>query len=207
MNLDLDALECRVLGALIEKEMATPEYYPLSLNALVNACNQRTNRDPMMSLSDGDVEAALDKLEERRLAEGHTGSRVVKYGHRLGEHWNLPNSQMSVLCVLLLRGPQTSGELRTRTQSLHGFEDLEAVESALHRLQERELVVLLPRQPGSREPRWAHLVGGPVSAEALAEQSAGSAISREPLAERVARLELEVAELRDQVRDLVRQLS
>jgi hypothetical protein len=198
----LSSAECRALGVLIEKEMATPEYYPMSLNAVKNACNQKSNRDPVMELSEEEVETALSDLEDKKLAGGETGSRVVKYAHRLGEMFNLPGSQLALLGVLLLRGPQTAGELRARTQSLHAFEDSASVELALGRLAEREMAVQLPRQPGSREPRWMHLLGDTAhnGLDASGVQPVRSPeSSRSGLAERVEKLEIEVAELRSQL--------
>jgi hypothetical protein len=202
VNLTLSSAECRALGVLIEKEMATPEYYPMSLNAVKNACNQKSNRDPVMELSEEEVETALSDLEDKKLAGGETGSRVVKYAHRLGEMFNLPGSQLALLGVLLLRGPQTAGELRARTQSLHAFEDSASVELALGKLAEREMAVQLPRQPGSREPRWMHLWGGPVDAAVLAATHALDGPARAGLAERVTKLEEEVAELRSQLLEI-----
>lgn len=159
----LTATEQRVLGALIEKEMATPEYYPLSLNALVNACNQKNNREPVMQLTESDVLGAIEAMRHKGLAFEHTGRehRVPKYSQGLGQRLNLGNKDLALLCVLLCRGPQTPGELRGRTQSLYSFEDLDAVLSALSRLTQREepLAQELPRVPGTKEARWAHLLG------------------------------------------------
>lgn len=195
MNFTLSLSERRVLGVLIEKEMATPEYYPMSLNAVKNACNQKSNREPVMELSEEEVETALGELEDKKLAGGETGSRVVKYGHRLGEMFNLPGSQLALLAVLLLRGAQTAGELRSRTQSLHNFEDAASVELALGKLAERETAVQLPRQPGSREPRWVEIFSGPADASQLAATAASEPL-RTGLAERVAKLEEEVVEIK-----------
>lgn len=209
MLFELDAVEARVLGCLLEKEMGTPEYYPLSLNALVNACNQKSNRDPHMRLTEGDVAAAFDRLRHRGLAMLITGGehRVPKHAHRVGESLNLSNRELAVLCVLLLRGRQTPGELRTRTQNLHPFDDLEAVESALHKLAAREpdpLAVQLPRQPGSREQRWAHLLSGPVEAD---EVPVAEPAPREGLAARVEALEQEVAAMKAELAALKAQLG
>ncbi|MDX2181761.1 MAG: DUF480 domain-containing protein [Bryobacteraceae bacterium] len=202
MTFTLSSAECRALGVLIEKEMATPEYYPMSLNAVKNACNQKSNRDPVMELSEEEVETALSDLEDKKLAGGETGSRVVKYAHRLGEMFNLPGSQLALLGVLLLRGSQTAGELRARTQSLHAFEDSASVELALGKLAEREMAVQLPRQPGSREPRWMHVLSGPVDAAMLAATARHEEPARSGLAERVEKLEIEVAELRSQLLEI-----
>jgi uncharacterized protein len=161
MQIVLSEIEARVLGSLIEKEITTPEYYPLSLNALVNACNQKSNRDPHMNLSDTDVQRALRQLNELGLARSaSTDSRVAKYEHRLSENYNFTRPETAILCELLLRGPQTPGELRSRAERMHPFEDLNLVHSTLKHLMDREppLVALLPRQPGTKEARYAQLL-------------------------------------------------
>jgi len=201
----LNEVEVRVLGALVEKEITTPEYYPLSLNALVNACNQKSNREPVMQLDEDTVRDALLALQEKRLAGSASGadSRVTKYEHRL-ESFNFSRREIAVLCVLLLRGPQTPGELRGRTERMYRFEDLEQVQSALHQLMEREpsLAAVLPRQPGTKEARYAHLLGGPVESIAvshdgvLAEHADGDRVAR--LEEQVRALHAEVDALKDQ---------
>src|SRR5258705_9098354 len=164
MDLSLTENEARVLGSLIEKDITTPEYYPLSLNALVNACNQKSNRDPVMQLEETAVRDALEALHERRMAgpAGGADSRVTKYEHRLQEVFNFTRAETAVLCVLLLRGPQTPGELRGRTERLHRFESLDDVQSALQKLTQREppLAKVLRRQPGTKESRYTHLLGG-----------------------------------------------
>jgi len=207
MNVLLDDNEVRVLGALVEKESTTPDYYPLSLNALTNACNQRSNRDPVMSLTESDVTEALEGLRDKRLAREVSSfdSRVPKYAHQLADAFNFDRRETAVLCVLLLRGPQTPGELRGRTERMYAFDDLPAVEAALHHLAERQppLVRQLPRRPGTKESRWAHLLAGEVEAwepppsvpDAPAED------------ERVRRLEAEVEELRKEVAGLKQQLN
>lgn len=203
----LNDLEMRVLGALVEKDITTPDYYPLSLNALVNACNQKNNRDPVMSLGEDAVRDALSSLQEKRLAgpAGGADSRVTKYEHRLQEVFNFDRREIAVLCVLLLRGPQTPGELRGRTDRMYHFEALDDVQSTLGRLMERHppLVAVLPRQPGTKESRYAQLMGGDVAplepAPAHAEQS-------HPSGDRVARLEEEVAHLRSEVAALKEEL-
>lgn len=163
----LNDVEVRVLGALVEKEITTPDYYPLSLNALINACNQKSNREPVMELSENTVRDALLSLQEKHLAgpAGGADSRVTKYEHRL-ERFNFSRREIAVLCVLLLRGPQTPGELRGRTERMYRFEDLDQVQSALQQLAQREpsLVAQLARQPGTKESRFAHLLAGPVEA-------------------------------------------
>src|SRR6202011_2165892 len=157
----LNDVEARVLGALVEKDVTTPDYYPLSLNALVNACNQKNNRDPVMSLDEETVREALDTLHGKNLAgpAGGADSRVTKYEHRLQEAFNFTRGETAILCVLLLRGPQTPGELRGRTERMHRFEDLTEVQSSLQRLMQRDppLVKVLQRQPGTKESRYMHL--------------------------------------------------
>src|ERR1700732_4295498 len=166
MDLRLTENEVRVLGSLMEKDITTPEYYPLSLNALVNACNQKSNRDPVMQLDEGAVRSALDGLQQQRMAGPARGadSRVTKYEQRLQEVFNFMRPEIAVLCVLLLRGPQTPGELRGRTERMHRFEALDDVQSALQKLVQRDppLVKVLPRQPGTKESRWMHLMAGDV---------------------------------------------
>src|SRR5438876_1279752 len=157
-NLLRNDAEIRVLGSLIEKDITTPDYYPLSLNALVNACNQKNNRDPIMSLDEDRVRDALNTLQEKRLAgpAGGADSRVTKYEHRLQEVFNFDRREIALLCVLLLRGAQTPGELRGRAERMHRFETLDDVQSGLQRLMEREppLVAVLSRQPGTKESRY-----------------------------------------------------
>lgn len=163
MDTNLGEAEVRVLGCLIEKELATPEYYPLTLNALVNACNQKSNRDPLMNLEEGDAVRALDSLRFKQLALlSAEGGRVPKYRHALAEKLRLNPAQLSLLGELLLRGPQTVGELRARAERMHPFADLAAVEEALQELMDRTppLVTRLPRQPGRKEQRCAHLFAG-----------------------------------------------
>ena len=164
MEFKLTENEVRVLGALIEKDITTPEYYPLSLNALVNACNQKSNRDPVMQLDEDAVRDALEGLQEQRLAGPARGadSRVTKYEQRLQEVFNFTRPEIAVLCVLLLRGPQTPGELRGRAERMHHFETLDDVQSALQKLMQREppLAKVLPRQPGTKESRYAHCSPG-----------------------------------------------
>jgi uncharacterized protein YceH (UPF0502 family) len=211
MEIRLTETEVRVLGSLIEKDITTPEYYPLSLNALVNACNQRSNRDPVMHLDEDAARDALDGLQQQRMAGPARGadSRVTKYEQRLQEVFNFTRPEIAVLCVLLLRGPQTPGELRGRAERLHRFETLEDVQSALQKLMQREppLAKMLPRQPGTKESRYAHLfAGGLVEAEAPVQASA--AVERHAAdPERIARLEEEVAALRRDVADVKDQLQ
>ena len=196
MDCQLDAAELRVLGSLLEKESATPEYYPLSLNALVNACNQKSNREPIVSYDEPDVENALATLREKGLALRITGrdSRVPKHAQRFTEKFNLGRREAAVMCVLMLRGPQTVGELRGRTERLYTFEDLEGVEGTLHRLAEMEFVKQLPRQAGFKEPRFAHLLGG--DAKAAEEPAATTAPRGSSDRDRIAALEAALADLR-----------
>jgi uncharacterized protein len=205
----LTAVEARVLGALVEKEITTPDYYPLSLNALVNACNQRSNREPVMNVGEDEVRQALNALQDLQLA-GHARSsdgRVAKYEHWLGEAYNFSRAEVALLCVLLLRGPQTPGELRGRTERLHRFDEISDVLGGLQKLIERDpsLVSILPRQPGTKESRYAHLLSG--SIESIALPAAETAVQRESTAsnqndERIERLEAEVSDLRRQVNEL-----
>jgi len=211
MGTKLTEIEVRVLGSLIEKDITTPEYYPLSLNALVNACNQKTNRDPVMQLNEEAVLDALEGLQQQRMAGPARGadSRVTKYEQRLQEVFNFTRPEIAVLCVLLLRGPQTPGELRGRADRMHRFEALDDVQSALQKLIQREppLVKVLRRQPGTKESRYAHLLAGDV-VEAESPVYASAAIERNPAdADRIVRLEEEVAELRREVGDVKDQLE
>jgi uncharacterized protein YceH (UPF0502 family) len=217
----LDQIQIRVLGALIEKEIVTPETYPLSLNALLAACNQRSSRDPVMDLAEDEVRQALHTLEDIGLTSVVRDSRVPKYEHRIRTVLNLRRDETAILCLLFLRGPQTPGELRARADRMYSFDGLEAVESTLARLTAassddeatgRPLATVLPRQPGSREARYAHLLGGPVEA-AVRSYSSGTSRSDDlatpghgtdrvptsPLAARVAELEAEVTALRSAV--------
>ena len=200
----LNAVEARVLGALVEKEITTPEYYPLSLNALVNACNQKNNREPVMNLDEDAVRQALRGLEDDGLAGPRRGgdSRVTKYEHHLQEVFNFTRGETALMCVLLLRGPQTPGELRGRTERIHRFEEIDDVLGTLQKLMQREpaLAKALPRQPGTKETRYAHLLSGEIeAAEAVPAVSTTVAANGD---ERVAQLEAEVAELRREVAEL-----
>jgi uncharacterized protein len=203
----LTTAEARVLGALIEKEITTPDYYPLSLNALMNACNQRSNREPIMDLDEDDLRQALHGLEAKHLA-GRARSadgRVTKYEHWLGEAFNFGRAETALICVLLLRGPQTPGELRGRTERLHEFTEISDVTAGLQKLMEREppLVAFLPRQPGAREARYAHLLCGPVeSAIASPADFAG-----EPASPSISQYEDRIAQLESTVAELQRELA
>jgi hypothetical protein len=202
----LTAAEARALGALIEKEITTPDYYPLTLNALINACNQRSNREPVMDLDEDDTRQAMHGLENKGLA-GRARSadgRVTKYEHWLGEAFNFSRAETALICVLLLRGPQTPGELRGRTERMHRFEEINDVLAGLQKLMERDpsLVAVLPRQPGTKEARYAHLLSGPVESmpEATVDRSAPAGPATTPEQdERIQQLESTVAELRREV--------
>ena len=207
----LDATEARVLGSLIEKDITTPDYYPLSLNALVNACNQKNNRDPVMTLDENSVRDALSSLQEKRLAgpAGGADSRVTKYEHRLQEVFNFDRREIAILCVLLLRGPQTPGELRGRTERMYRFETLDDVQSALKKLMDRQpsLVRVLPRQPGTKESRYMHLFSGDFAGELVPVPLAMTSGNGDRLDTRVAALENEVSSLRAEIADLRRELA
>jgi uncharacterized protein YceH (UPF0502 family) len=217
VNIHLTPVEARVLGALVEKEITTPDYYPLSLNALLNACNQKSNREPVMNLDEDSVRQALHSLGQHGLARSAaTDSRVAKYEHRLQEAFNFHRHEIAVLCALLLRGPQTPGELRTRTDRLYQFDDLGSVHSALNLLMKREpaLVKVLSRQPGNKEARFVHLLSGDVQEPASQPRpvSLDASVRSDPVshsfdAERLAHLEDEVARLRTEVADLKQQLA
>jgi uncharacterized protein YceH (UPF0502 family) len=198
MDWQLDAAEARVLGALLEKEIATPEYYPLSLNALVNACNQKSNREPVVAYDESTVENALEGLRQKSLAARLTGRdvRVPKHSQRFTEEFNLGRREAALLCLLLLRGPQTVGELRGRSDRLYQFDDLEAVETTLHHLSELGFVVRLTRYSGSREARWAHLLAGQPEAGAEEGHTASAPGVQPAAADRIATLENQLALLR-----------
>lgn len=212
MENELNEIEARVLGCLLEKEMTTPEYYPLSLNALTNACNQKSNREPLMALDEESVTRALDGLRFKQLVVvAAEGGRVPKYRHLLVEKLRLLTPELALLCELLLRGPQTLGELRTRTERMHSFDDLAAVEETLKELIEREqpLVARLARQPGRKEARFAQLFTGepvPGNGEPVPSPGADRLPSPEEL-ERMVRLEEQVAGLRDEVDALRRMME
>lgn len=225
MEFNLSPVEARVLGCLIEKEITTPDYYPLSLNALQNAANQKSNREPVMDLDEESIRRALHSLSSEGLARSAaTDGRVAKFEHRLADVFNFHRHEIALMCVLLLRGPQTPGELRTRTDRLYTFDDLNAVHSALNLLMNRQppLVKVLARQPGTKEARYAHLLAGDVADPAVqsdqherehqprysdASSSAHDAAVSATYAERMADLEREVADLRNEVTELKQQLA
>jgi len=216
VNIVLNPAEARVLGALVEKDITTPDYYPLSLNALINACNQKNNREPVTNFDEETVRLALRNLSDKRLAgpAGGADGRVTKYEHRLQEVFNFTRPETAILCVLLLRGPQTPGELRGRTERMHRFEDLDEVLSGLQQLMRREppLAKALGRRPGTKEIRYAHLLSGDVEAwepPAEAASSSGSADAERliQLEEKVAALQAEVAELKQQIAEFRKQFE
>jgi uncharacterized protein len=212
VNVVLTEVEVRVLGSLVEKDITTPDYYPLSLNALVNACNQKNNRDPVTNLDEGAVRDALSTLQEKRLAgpAGGADSRVTKYEHRLQEAFNFDRRETAILCVLLLRGPQTPGELRGRTERMYRFETLDDVQAALQKLMQREppLARVLPRQPGTKESRYVHLLSSETEYPEVIQASSPtiSGTGSEDSA-RIASLEREVSSLRSDVAELKQQFA
>ena len=213
MNATLNEYELRALGAMVEKHIATPDYYPMTLNALVNACNQKNHRDPVVSYDETIVAKALDGLREKNLAYVFHGSeaRAPKYGHLFPKAFDLSEAETPLMCVLILRGPQTSGELRSRTQHLRSFGSLAEVETLLQGLSLREepLIVKLPRQPGSRESRFAHLLGGPVEMEQseAPPHLAPSVLQRHSENDKIAKLEEEIASLRQELSELKQQFA
>jgi len=212
MQVILTDIEARVLGSLIEKDITTPDYYPLSLNALVNACNQKNNREPVMTLDENTVRDALSTLQEKRLAGPASGadSRVTKYEHRLQEAYNFDRRETAIICVLLLRGPQTPGELRGRTDRMYHFDALEDVVSTLDRLAHRDppLASALPRQPGTKETRYMHLFSGEAPPQVYVERTPPSATAAsESNSDRISALEAEVANLRTELTEVQQQLA
>jgi hypothetical protein len=207
----LTQIETRLLGVLVEKELTTPEYYPLSLNALVNACNQKSNRDPVMNLDEDAVHEAVRSLDKKGLAgpADNMVSRVTKYEHRLQEAYNFTRHETAILAELLLRGPQTPGELRSRADRMHKFDDLGIVQSTLQRLMKREppLVKLLARQPGMKEARYAHLLSGDVQAPEAEAMPGVAPASSASGGDRIARLEDNVENLQSEIAELKNQFA
>jgi uncharacterized protein YceH (UPF0502 family) len=205
----LTDVEVRVVGSLVEKQLTTPDYYPLTLNALVHACNQISNRDPAVNYDERTVEDAIDSLRRKNLVYVFYGSesRVPKYKHMMREVFELSGPELAAMCVLMLRGPQTVGEVRGRTGRLHEFADLAEVEATLDGLARRDepLVAKLPRRAGQKDARYAHLLAGAPPAEEMSAEAATPA--RETAGERVARLEAEVTSLRSEVAELRRQFD
>jgi uncharacterized protein YceH (UPF0502 family) len=206
MDFSLDTEEVRVLGSLLEKEITTPEYYPLSLNALLNACNQKSNRDPVVHFDEETIERVLYTLRDKGLLLNITGagSRVPKYGHRLSDQLNLGRRELAILCELMLRGHQTLGELRTRAERMHRFDDIAEVESVLDRMP--ELVTKLTRRPGEKEARYAHLLSGVPETAPTSPEYAEEPVAL-PRSDRIAALESEVAQLRREMEDLKQQFA
>ncbi|MEK6196688.1 MAG: YceH family protein [Desulfobacterales bacterium] len=198
MNILLNDIEVRVLGSLMEKSMTTPEYYPLSLNALTNACNQKSNRDPVVTFDETTVVRALDSLREKQLAVLSASSRVPKYAEVFAGTRNLVNREVALIMVLLLRGPQTVGELRGRTERAYKFEDLAEAEATLDELEESGYVTKLPRMAGRKESRYAHLLAGEVQVEEAAPRLEPAAIVVRAENERITALEEEVQRLRQE---------
>ena len=211
MNIVLNEMEARVLGALLEKEITTPDYYPLSLNSLVNACNQKSNRDPVMNVDADSVRDALRTLQDNSLARSVSAvdSRVTKYEHRLQEAFNFDRREAALFCELLLRGPQTTGELRTRAERMHAFDDLSEAQSALQRLMNREppLVKVLARQPGTKESRYIHLLSGDEKRVSSTDgREVPAALEGEKM-DGFSRVSSGMAELRRDVADLKQQFA
>jgi len=203
----LDAVEVRILGSLAEKQLSTPEYYPLTVNALVAACNQKSNREPVMELSENEVQRALDRLQDEKLVWKVMGGRAVRYDHNLDALWHIDRPAKALLTLLFLRGPQTAGEMRGRSDRLHSFDSVADVESRLQEMaaHPEPLVRQLPRRPGQKEERWAHTVGGMVVEEPPVPEHAAE--TREPLSARVQRLEEQVAALSAELRGLKEKLG
>jgi len=202
----LNEVEARVVGVLIEKEITTPEYYPLSLNATVNACNQKSSREPVMELVEPDVRTALFELDQMGLVRTIADGRVSKFEHRVRDVLNLRRDEVAVVCLLLLRGPQTSAELRARTERMYSFDDNGAVIATLERLAGREepMVQLMQRQPGAREARWVHLLSGPVTEVPVVSRGAVAREERGPVASAVI---MEMGERMAELEELVRSLE
>ncbi|MBV8405981.1 MAG: DUF480 domain-containing protein [Gammaproteobacteria bacterium] len=212
MNIELSPIEARVIGCLIEKQITTPDQYPLSLNALVNACNQKSNRDPLMAADETTIQSTLDHLSRKHLVieKSGFGSRVPKYQHRFcnTEFGTLKFSpqELAIICELLVRGPQTPGELRTRAARMASFSEVGEVETTLEGLSSRAdgpFVVRLPREPGRRDSRYAHLFSGAAPVPAVSEESGTTpSLAASPTTSRLERLEEEVRQLRQELQDL-----
>jgi uncharacterized protein YceH (UPF0502 family) len=204
---ELDPIEIRVLGCLMEKQLATPEYYPLTLNALIAACNQKSNREPVMEVGESDVQRALDRLQDEKLVWKVLGGRATRWDHNLDATWHLDRPTKAIIALLFLRGPQTSGELRGRSDRLHSFEAIDDVEATLQRLGSGDDAIVreLPRRPGQKEARWRHTLGGAVIEAPPAEAEVPAA--GEPMSVRVQRLESQVAMLMTELRDLKAKLG
>lgn len=206
---ELDPVEIRVLGALVEKQLSTPEYYPLTLNALVAAANQKSNREPVMELTEQEIQRALDRLQDEKLVWRVMGGRAVRFDHNLDTSWHLNRREKALLALLFLRGPQTAGELRGRSDRLQSFESVTEVEELLRDMaaHSEPLVRQLPRRPGQKEERWAHLAGGAVVESVIPAEPAEPRAQGEPLSARVSRLEEQVAALTEELRALKQNLG
>ncbi len=206
---ELDPVEIRVLGSLMEKQLSTPEYYPLTLNALVAAANQKSNREPVMELSEQELQRALDRLQDEKLVWRVMGGRAVRFDHNLDNVWHLQRGEKAILTLLFLRGPQTSGELRGRSDRLQSFDSVTEVEELLRDMaaHSEPLVRQLPRRAGQKEERWAHLAGGAIVESAVPVESAEPRAQGEPLSARVSRLEEQVAALTEELRALKQNLG
>ena len=205
----LDPVEVRVLGSLMEKQLSTPEYYPLTLNALLAAANQKSNREPVMELSDAEIQRALDRLQDEKLVWKVLGGRAVRYDHNLDPVWHLKRKEKALLTLLFLRGPQTAGELRGRSDRLQQFDAVSEVEDVLRDMaaHSEPLVKQLPRRPGQKEERWAHLAGGAVVEDAAPAYESETTTRGEPLSARVQKLEEQVAMLANELRELKAKLG
>jgi uncharacterized protein YceH (UPF0502 family) len=206
----LDPIELRILGGLMEKQLTTPEYYPLTLNALAASCNQKSNREPVMELGESEIERALNRLQDEKLVWRVMGGRAVRFDHNLDALWHVSRREKALLTLLFLRGPQTAGELRGRSDRLHTFDSVAEVEQLLRDMaaQSEPLVRQLPRRPGQKEERWAHLTGGAIvePAPSIGEENVPRAAG-EPLSARVQRLEDRIAELANELRALKEKLG
>ena len=203
----LDPVEVRILGSLMEKQLSTPEYYPLTVNALLAACNQKSNREPVMELSESEIQRALNRLQDEKLVWKVMGGRAVRYDHNLDALWHVDRASKALLTLLFLRGPQTAGEMRGRSDRLQSFDSVAEVESKLREMaaHPEPLVRQMPRRPGQKEERWMHLAGGAVIEEPETEVAATE--TREPLSARVQRLEEQVASLHAELRALKEKLG
>jgi len=200
----LDPIEVRVLGSLMEKQLTTPEYYPLTLNALLAACNQKSNREPVMELGEQEIQRALDRLQDEKLVWRVMGGRAVRFDHNLDNVWHLNRREKALLTLLFLRGPQTSGELRGRSDRMQTFESVGEVEETLRDMSAHSepLVRALPRRPGQKEERWAHTTGGAIVESPVDASDPQQEVRGEPLAVRVTRLEEQVAALNAALQEL-----
>ncbi len=215
MNIELNEVECRILGCLIEKENTTPDYYPLTLNALTNACNQKSSRDPVVNYTDEWVETALESLQKKNITYvNYTGSRVAKYKHIAGKFFDIELPEIAILCVLLLRGSNTLGELNQRTSRIYEFEDLNEVNQTVEGLMSREspLIFKLPKQTGQKDYRYVHLLSGEIDVENLPEISQPVSVSAkneriEKLAEKVESLEKDLSEMKEEFAEFKKQFE